>query len=83
MENNAQEQSKSDMLDAAYSDMQEILEEMASMFQSLKKAKFDYLKMTCELYTKVDLPSIMMDNCDRDIKELLPAPDKLRNMRQF
>ena len=81
MDATEQDQSKSNMLDMAITDMKGVLEDMSDLFQKLKRAKFDYLSMTCELYTKVDLPSIMMDNCDRDVKDLVPTPDNIRKTK--
>lgn len=78
MDTAGQEQNKSDMLEMAITDMKQTLENMSDMFQKLKKAKFDYLSLTCELYTKVDLPSIVMDNCDREVSELVPQPEMIR-----
>jgi hypothetical protein len=81
MDNTGPEQSKSDMFDMAIIDMEVIVEDMGALFQRLKKAKFDYLSLTCELYTKMDLPTVMMDTCDREFKELVPTKEQLKRKR--
>lgn len=71
---------RSDKLDTAIIEMGSILDDLSDMFQRIKKVKFEYLMKTCDIYTKVDLPSLMMDSCEKDFKELVPTPERIRKM---
>lgn len=76
----AQDQSKNDKFDVAIADMTTMLGDMADMYQKIKKIKFNYLIQTCDIYTKVDYPSIMMDVCDKEIKQMIPPAENIRKM---
>ena len=79
MENN-QDQSKGDKLEAAIADMSSMLTDMSDMFQKIKKIKFNYLMQTCDIYTRVDYPSILMDVCEKEIKQNVPTAENIRKM---
>lgn len=79
MENN-QEQNKGEKLDVAIAEMTTILSDLGDMFQRVKKIKYNYLIQTCDIYTRVDYPSIMMDVCDKEIKQSVPTAESIRRV---
>lgn len=78
MEQSNQEQNKAEKLDAAVAEMTKILDDLNDMFQRVKKLKYNYLIQTCDIYTRVDYPSLMMDCCEKEIKQKVPSADKIR-----
>lgn len=60
-------------MDHAISDLSNIIHESADMYQQLKKIKFDYITQTCELFSRIDLPTMMMEHCRRDIAQNVPS----------
>lgn len=67
-------------MDAAITDLSSVIGDTAGILQKLKKIKFNYLVQTCELYTRIDCPSIMMDVCDKEVRQIVPQPKDIRTM---
>lgn len=60
-------------MDAAIQDLEQTMNEASEMFIKLKQIKFEYLTQVCEIYARIDIPSVMMDTCHKSITEKIPS----------
>jgi len=67
-------------LEAAISELTNIWTESADIYHQLKKAKFDYLVKTCELYSRIDFPSIMMEVCRKEVTQKIPNAKNIEKL---
>ena len=65
-------------IDAAIADMSNIISDTADLMMRIKRVKFNYLMQTCEMYTRLDYPSIMMDVCEKEVRQMVPTPKNVR-----
>lgn len=56
-------------------ELDQIIDESAEMYNQLKKTKFNYLVKTCDLYSRIDFPSIMIEACRKKINHDVPKAD--------
>lgn len=59
-------------MDAAIADLNDIINKSSEFYYQLKKMKFDYLTNAFDMYTKIDLPSVMMTTCQKNASESVP-----------
>ena len=64
-------------INSAIADLSEIINKSSEMYYELKKIKFEYLSQAFELYSRIDVPSLMMINLDQAIKNDVPKPTKV------
>lgn len=60
-------------IDGAIKELNNILDDSAEMYHQLKKVKFEYLVQSCELYSRIDFPNIMIEACRRGITKKVPT----------
>lgn len=66
--------------EAAISELSSVINATSEMYQQLKRVKFNYLVLTCDLHSRIDFPSIMMEACRKEVSTNVPKPkdiDKL------
>lgn len=66
--------------ETAKKDLHEVIDSLSDMYYQLKKVKYDYLVHTCELYSRIDFPSIMMENARKEIKQSVPQAKEIEKM---
>lgn len=71
---------KIEKLNEATSELSSLIAEAADMLRKVKQIKFQYLTLTCDVYTRIDYPSLMMDTCEKDVKQIVPTAKDVRNM---
>jgi len=71
---------KLERLDAATADLSGLVCQAAEMIQKIKQIKFHYLTLTCDLYTRMDFPSIIMDICEKEVRQIVPSAKDIRSL---
>lgn len=66
--------------DAAISELSSVIDSATHMYQQLKKIKFDYLVLCCEVHSRVDFPSIMMETCRKEITSKVPRAKTIESL---
>lgn len=74
-------QTRAEKLSTATTELTHLISEAAEMLQKVKQVKFHYLTLTCDVYTRMDYPSIMMDSCEKDIRQIVPTVKEIREMK--
>lgn len=64
-------------IDMAMDDLKKAIDTCANMMIELKQIKFEYLMQVCELYARIDLPSVMMDTCRKKIMQTIPSAKEI------
>lgn len=67
-------------LENALQELDAIVQASGDMYHKLKKIKFDYLIRTCELFSRIDMPSILMENVRKDVHQAVPTVKKINDM---
>lgn len=67
-------------IETAVGELEKIINESSELYHDLKKVKFNYLVQTCELYSRIDLPSIMMETCRKEINQNVPKAKNINKM---
>lgn len=67
-------------VDGAIAELTGIIGETAEMIHKVKGIKFNYLTQVCEMYTRMDFPSIMMDACSKEVKQTVPDARTIRKL---
>lgn len=65
--------------DAAISELSSVIDAATEMYQQLKRIKFDYLVLTCDLHSRIDFPSIMMEAVRKEITSNIPSTKNIDN----
>lgn len=67
-------------IDKAIQDLEDIIQESSQMYQQLKEIKYGYLSRTYELYSRIDLPTVLMNACRQDVIQSVPQAKNINNM---
>lgn len=67
-------------MDSAIAELSNLIREASDMYQQLKQVKFDYLIQTCEVYARIDYPSMVMESCRREIQQMVPKAQDIDKM---
>lgn len=64
-------------LDQAIDHITIMIKQMTQTSQTLKRLKFESLSTLVNLYSKIDIPLLVMDTLEREIFETLPRPESI------
>lgn len=67
-------------IDIAIKELNEMINHLSEMYHQLKKVKYNYLVQTCELFTRIDYPSIMLERCRQELGQVIPKPKDINEM---
>lgn len=67
-------------VDTAIEELGLIIDSLSDMYYQLKKVKYDYLVHTSELFSRIDFPSLMMEDARREIKGKIPSAKTIEKM---
>lgn len=67
-------------LEKAIQDLDGIIQECSQMYHQLKQIKYGYLCRTYELYSSIDLPSVLMNACRQEVTQNVPQSKDVMNM---
>lgn len=67
-------------MDGAVKELNEMINQLSEMYYQLKKVKYNYLVQTCELFARIDYPSIMLENCRQELGQVIPNPKDVNGM---
>lgn len=65
-------------IEGAISELSQIINMTTDMFYRLKDIKFNYISHVCEMYTRIDFPSIMIDTCQKETRQAVPGARAIR-----
>lgn len=65
-------------VEGAINELNQIINTTTDMFYRLKEIKFNYISQVSEMYTRVDFPSIMIDTCQKEVKQGVPSSKTIR-----
>lgn len=68
-------------IDAAIADLTNIIDRSSDLYYQLKKTKFEYLTQAFEMYSRIDLPSIMMIASNKNASEAIPKTKDIEEMK--
>lgn len=66
-------------IDEAINELHQIMDESSEMYYQLKKVKFDYIVQICELYSRIDFPSIMIEACRKEVTSSVPKASYIKD----
>lgn len=67
--------------EAAISEISQVINQTSEMYQKLKRIKFNYLVLTCNLHSRIDFPSIMMAACQKEISKSVPKAKDVEKLQ--
>lgn len=65
-------------IEGALNELKQIINTTTDMFYKLKEIKFNYITQVSEMYTRIDFPSIMIDTCQKEVKQAVPTAKSIR-----
>lgn len=67
-------------IEAAISDLNDIIENLSSLYHQLKEIKYECSVRTCEILRRIDFPSVMIEAVRKEIKQVIPSVESVEKM---
>lgn len=67
-------------IDIAMKELNDMINHLSEMYHQLKKVKYNYLVQTCELFSRIDYPSIMLERCRQELGQVIPKPKDINGL---